>query len=268
MRTILITGSSDGLGRYLALRLAERGDRVIVHGRSAERAAQVREEIQRATGAADRADVLLADFAELRQVDRLADEVLARHDRLDVLVNNAGIGGAPHAGRELSRDGVELRFAVNYLAGYRLTERLLPLLRASAPARVVNVASVGQQAIDFDDPMLERGHTVMGAYAQSKLAQIMYTFDLAERLDGALVNALHPATFMDTTMVREGGIAPWNTVETGARAVLRLIDDADPGTGGYFDGERPARADEQAYDRQARRRLTELSDTLIARALG
>jgi NAD(P)-dependent dehydrogenase (short-subunit alcohol dehydrogenase family) len=275
MRTILITGATDGLGRHLASRLAEGGARVIVHGRSAERARAVREEVRRATGE-DLAEVLLADLASLREADRLAEEVIRRHDRLDVLVSNAGIGGGPPGGgRALSPDGVELRFAVNYLAGYHLTRRLLPLLTAAAtpqaPARVINVASAGQRPLDFADPMLEHGYSGWAAYSQSKLAQITSTMDLAAELRERhiTVNALHPATYMDTTMVREGGISPMNSVATGGAAVLRLIDgDTEAlGTGGYFDGQRAARADAQAYDAKAQRRLRELSDALIAGAL-
>jgi NAD(P)-dependent dehydrogenase (short-subunit alcohol dehydrogenase family) len=267
-RTVLVTGSTDGMGRWLALRLAEGGARVLVHGRSAERAEQVRAEILAATGE-ERAEVLLADFSDLREVDRFADEVLARTDRLDVLVNNAGIGAtSPGGRREADSLGTERRFAVNYLSGYRLTRRLLPLLTASAPARIVNVSSAGQRAIDFADPMLEKGYDGARAYMQSKLAQVMFTFDLAEELrgSGVTVNALHPATYMDTTMVREGGISPWSTVEEGGTAVLRLVDGADPGTGQYFNGTAAARADRQAYDAQARRRLRELTQELLVRA--
>lgn len=266
-RTVLITGSTDGLGRWLALRLAEAGDRVLIHGRNAERAAEVADQVRKEAGDPEAADVLLADLALLPEVDRLADEVLARTDRLDVLVNNAGIGGgSPDGRREVDAYGIERRFAVNYLAGYRLTRRLLPLLTASAPARVVNVASAGQHAIDFSDPMLERHYEVTRAYSQSKLAQIMFTFDLAEELSGTgvTVNALHPATFMDTTMVREVGISPWSTVEEGGAATLRLINGTDIGSGHYFNGQSPARADRQAYDAGARRRLRDLSDEIIA----
>ncbi|MFJ1587719.1 SDR family NAD(P)-dependent oxidoreductase [Streptomyces sp. NPDC088197] len=266
-RTILITGSTDGLGRWLAIRLATDGARVLIHGRDARRAEEVRDAIREATGE-DRAEVLLADVSDLGQVDRLADEVLARADRLDVLVNNAGIGTAsPGGAREADEHGVERRFAVNYLAGYRLTHRLLPLLTASAPSRIVNVASAGQQAIDFGDPMLSKDYDGGRAYTQSKLAQVMFTFDLAEALKGTgvTVNALHPATYMDTTMVREGGIAPWSSVEEGGEATLRLIEGTDVGTGRYFNGTREARADRQAYDGDARRRLRELSEELTAR---
>ena len=127
------------------------------------------------------------------------------NDRLDALVNNAGIA-MRESERRLSDDGHELTFAVNYLSHFLLTELLLPLLVRSAPARIVNVASVGQAPIDFDDPMLQRGYEGFRAYAQSKLAQIMFTFELAERLNPleVTVNALHPATLMDTKMVREG----------------------------------------------------------------
>ncbi|WSR66575.1 SDR family NAD(P)-dependent oxidoreductase [Streptomyces sp. NBC_01198] len=262
----MITGSTDGLGRWLALRLAEAGDRVLIHGRDADRAQEVRGAVLEATGE-DRAEVLLADLAELPEVDRLADEVAARTDRLDVLVNNAGIGGAtPGGGRQVDEYGVERRFAVNYLAGYRLTRRLLPLLLGAAPSRIVNVASAGQQAIDFSDPMLASGYDATRAYSQSKLAQIMFTFDLAEELSGTgvTVDALHPATFMDTTMVREIGISPWSTVEEGGTATLRLINTTGPGSGRYYNGLSEARADRQAYDREARRRLRQLSDDLIA----
>ncbi|RKN41763.1 SDR family NAD(P)-dependent oxidoreductase [Streptomyces hoynatensis] len=273
MRTILITGSTDGLGRWVALRLATDATdpaRVIVHGRSAERAEEVREEIRRAAGE-DRADVLLADLSVLKNVDALADEVLRRYDRLDVLVNNAGRAGTWDSPRAVTPDGYEERFAVNYLAGFHLTNRLLPLLKKSAPARIVNVASVGQEPIDFDDPMIERNFSPVRSYSQSKLAQILHAFDLAEDLrasgEDVTVNALHPASFMDTTMCRELGVPPWTSVDTGGRALLHLINDAHVGTGRYFDSEVPARADEQAYDPEARNRLRVLSEELVARAL-
>jgi NAD(P)-dependent dehydrogenase (short-subunit alcohol dehydrogenase family) len=197
--TILVTGATDGLGRYVTTELTKAGHPVLAHGRNPERLRALHDELG--------VDTVQADLSELRQVDRLADEVLRRLDRLDVLVNNAGLGaGADHSRREESADGIELRFAVNYLAGYHLARRLVPLLVASAPARVVNVASIGQEPIDFADPLLERSYSGMRAYRQSKLAQIMATIDLAAELrdEGVTVNALHPATLMPTTMVREG----------------------------------------------------------------
>ena len=188
-------------------------------------------------------------------------------DRLELLINNAGIGTAG-AGRQTSADGHELRFAVNYLAGFLLTHLLLPLLKAGAPARIVNVSSAGQQAIDFDDVMLEHGYDGARAYCQSKLAQIMHAFDLAEELAGRGVTAtaLHPATYMDTKMVIDAGVTPASTVQQGLEATWRLV--ADPSvegvTGAYFNGTREVRADAQAYDLDARRRLRELSERLVA----
>jgi NAD(P)-dependent dehydrogenase (short-subunit alcohol dehydrogenase family) len=151
---------------------------------------------------------------------------------------------------------------VNYLAGFLLSYLLLPLVKQSAPARIVNVASAGQQAIDFADVMLTRGFSGLRAYRQSKLAQIMFTIDLAAELEGSgvTVNALHPATYMNTTMVRRAGVTPTSTVEEGAEAILNLA--AGPalvGSGLYFNGLREARADRQAYDADARSRLRALS---------
>ena len=266
-RVILITGATDGLGRGVARELAAAGATVLLHGRDAERGRAVREEIQRETGS-DRLGWYQADLSSLEEVRDLADRVEREQPRLHVLVNNAGIGTAgPGDGRRVeSRDGLELRFAVNYLAGYLLTRRLEPLLVRSAPGRIVNVSSAGQAPIDFDDVQLERGYSGVQAYCQSKLAQIMFTFDLAERLQGTGVTAtcLHPATYMPTKMVRAAGTAPVSDLADGVRATSRLIADPDLEgvTGRYFNGVSEARANGQAYDEAARRRLRELSDRL------
>ena len=267
-KTILITGSTDGVGRRVAERLAETGAKVLVHGRSRARA----EEVVSGIRDKDRDAVFyLADFSSLDEVRALADAVERDHERLDVLINNAGIGtSGGGGGRQESRDGHELRFAVNYLAGFLLTRRLLPLLKASAPARIVNVSSVGQQAIDFSDVMLTRGYSGVRAYCQSKLAQIIFTFDLAEELAGSAVsvNCLHPATYMDTTMVRQAGVAPLSSVDQGADAILNLAvgSGLEGHTGLYYDGLRPSRAIAQAYDPTARRNLRTLSQSLTRTA--
>ncbi|MEU8898803.1 SDR family NAD(P)-dependent oxidoreductase [Nocardia sp. NPDC048505] len=266
-KTVLITGATDGLGRELAVRLGAAGARLILHGRNAERAAALSAEITAAGG--HRPRVVLADLARLAEVDRLADEILAHTPHLDVLVNNAGLGGWPGGTRALSADGHELIWAVNHLAPYHLTRRLLPLLRASAPARVVNVASAGQLEIDFDDPTPERDDA-FDAYCRSKLAMIMWTVEYAEQLagTGVTVNALHPATLMPTTMVRQAGAAPMSTLDEGAHATLRLIADPelDQVTGHYFDGTVPVHPHAQAEDPAARRRLLEISDAAVASA--
>jgi NAD(P)-dependent dehydrogenase (short-subunit alcohol dehydrogenase family) len=266
--TVLVTGATDGLGRRVAGELAAAGATVLLHGRDPARCAQALREVREATGN-ERTRHYLADFSSLDEVRRLGEAVAAEEERLDVLVNNAGIGAGARREREraLSRDGHELRLQVNYLAGFLLTHLLLPLLRRSAPARIVNVASVGQSPLDFDDLMLERGYEGMRAYRQSKLAQIMFTFELAERLHASevTVNALHPASLMDTKMVFESFGSAMSSVEEGAEATIALATslDLDGVTGRYFDGKREARADAQAYEPEARRRLWELSEGLV-----
>ena len=268
---ILVTGATDGLGRRVARDLAAEGATVLVHGRDRARAEaavrEIREEI-----ANDNLRYYLADFSSLGEVRRLADEVRAENTRLDVLVNNAGMGSGPSgdATRSESADGFELRFAVNYLSHFLLTGLLLPLLRDSAPSRIVNVASAGQAPIDFDDVMLECGYDGWRAYAQSKLAQIMFTFSLAERLEGTGVtaNALHPASLMDTKMVFESFGYNMTTIAEGAAATERLAisRELEGVSGRYFDGQREARAQAQAYDREARERLWTLSENLTGLA--
>jgi NAD(P)-dependent dehydrogenase (short-subunit alcohol dehydrogenase family) len=265
-QTILVTGATDGLGRALARELASLGAAVLLHGRDQARLEETRREIQEATGS-DRLRAYRADFSSLDEVRRLAREVSDEQERLDVLVNNAGIAG--EGPRELSADGHELRFAVNYLAPFLLTHLLLPLLARSAPSRVVNVSSVGQVPIDFDDVMLERRYDGLRAYRQSKLAQILFTFELAERLRaggerGVTVNALHPATLMDTKMAVDTFGYTMSTVKDGVEATLRLAvaPELEGVSGRYFDRLHEARADPQAYDPAARRRLWDLSAAL------
>lgn len=263
----LITGSTDGLGRAVARALAAAGFHVLAHGRDAGRGSELLREICAQGGSAR---FYRADLASLAQVRALADRVQGEHHRLDLLINNAGIGtagGDDHpARRQTSADGHELRFAVNYLAGYLLTRLLLPTLVRSAPARIVNVASVGQYPLDFDNLMLMRAYSGMRAYAQSKLAQVMFTLDLAAELrnSGVTVNCLHPATLMDTTMVRSAGIEPTSTIEEGATAVMRLAvsPELEGCTGEYFDGLHASRANAQAYDPQVRQRLAQVSARL------
>ncbi|WP_406157533.1 SDR family NAD(P)-dependent oxidoreductase [Streptomyces sp. NBC_01005] len=267
-RTVLVTGATQGMGRHLALDLARRGATLLLHGRDQARLDEAAAEV-RAAGSGAAVRTYLADLADLDQVRAMASEVREREPRLDVLVNNAVAGGgAAPLRREVSRQGHELRFAVNYLAPFLLTRELLPLLTAPAPARVVDVASIGQAPVDFDDVMMERGYEGMEAYCRSKLALIMSAFDLADRIadSGVTVNALHPAHLMDTRGVREYGLTPAVPVEEGVRPTVRLITDpalADV-TGRYFDRFTDTPAHEQAYDPRARARLAALTRELLA----
>ncbi|MDB5101354.1 MAG: retinol dehydrogenase [Cyanobacteria bacterium RYN_339] len=236
---ILITGATSGLGRYLAEQLAREHD-VLVHGRDRERTEQLAAQLG--------ARAYVADLADLDQVRRLASEV----PPVDVLINNAGIGYGKE--REVSAQGHELRLAVMYLAPVLLT-RLIPA------AQVLNIGSLGQASIDFDDLMLERDYDGINAYRRAKLALAMATFDLAAERPDLRVNVVHPATFMDTNMVRGGGGTPLNTVAHGGEATLRVL--AMPGTGQFFNEDQPAEAHADAYQLALRARLREATEPLL-----
>jgi NAD(P)-dependent dehydrogenase (short-subunit alcohol dehydrogenase family) len=265
---MLVTGATDGLGKALAAELAGTGATVLLHGRDQHRCEQTLAEVRAQTGS-ETLGWYRADLSSLAEVRGLAEQIAAEHGRLDVLVNNAGIGGTlPGDGRRVeSEDGHELRFAVNYLAPFLLTRLLQPLLVGSVPARVVNVSSAGQAPINFDDVMLEHGYNGMQAYCQSKLALVMLTFDLAEELSasGVTANCLHPGTYMPTKMVLAAGVTPRDSLESGVRATARLATAPELAgvSGRYFDRLAEARAHPQAYDAQARRRLRELSNGLV-----
>lgn len=263
--TMLVTGATDGLGRAVAGELARAGAHVLVHGRDPDRVDRTVAAI--AGGAATEPSGYVADFAVLAEVRGLAEAVRGAHERLDVLVNNAGIGaGASGADRQTSADGHELRFQVNYLSAFLLTRLLLPLLRASAPARIVNVASGAQQPIDFGDVMLERDYDGWRAYSQSKLAMVADTFELARQLDPdeVTVNTLHPASLMDTKIVRESFGGASTSVSEGTDAALHLVGapELEGVTGRYFNRRSESRAAAQAYDPDARAELVRRSRTL------
>ena len=243
------------------------GATVLLHGRSPERLGATLEEVRSQTGS-EKLGSYLADLSSLGEVRGLAERILSEHERLDLLINNAGIISQE---REESGDGHELTFAVNRLSHFLLTSLLLSLLRGSAPARVVNVASAAQNPIDFGDPMLERGYDAMTAYSRSKLAQVVFTFELAGRISdiGVTANALHPASLMDTKMVHDTFGYTMSTVEEGTEVVVRLAasPEVEGVTGRYFDGTREGRANRQAYDLQARRRLWALNEELCGSVL-
>ena len=281
-KTVLVTGATDGLGRVLSLELARRGWTVLAHGRDEAKGAELVYELKRAGAPAVR--FYKADFASLAEVGAMARRVLREEPVLHVLVNNAGVGVL--AQREVSHDGHELVFQVNYLSGYLLSRLLSPLLIRSAPARIVNVSSAGQYPIDLSDLMLTEHWHGLIAYGRSKLAQILLTFTLASELDcdGVTVNTLHPATLMPTKMTASLGnlqpkgligrllmwrLKPRSTTAQGVKNVLRLIDDPKLAsvTGRYFKEACEKRAHKQAYDDAARAALEVASRELCRNEL-
>lgn len=265
---ILVTGATDGLGKATALAFAQMDATVLIHGRDEGRLDNTRQEILAAVPQA-KLETYRANFASLADVRRLGEKLQSEQSRIDTLINNAAVGGGKPGDpkRELSQDGYELRFAVNYLAPFLLTHLLLPCLRHTPPSRIINVSSAGQLPINFDDVMMERHYEPMDAYRQSKLAQVMFTFDLAEQLKnaGVTVNCLHPASLMPTKMVYEYFGRTMSSLEDGVKSVMHLATDPalDGVTGKYFDEMREARANAQAYDADARRRLWRLSEALV-----
>lgn len=265
-KVILITGATDGIGKQTAIDLASRGATVLLHGRSDERGKDTMEDIIRSTRN-EKVNFYKADLSSLAEVRRLAANIQADYPGLDILINNAGIGSGnlQDATPALSKDGYELRLAVNYLAPFLLTRLLLPMLGRNS-SRVINVASIGQRRIDLSNIMLERNYSPIAAYQQSKLALVAFTFELAERYKNSSItfNCLHPGTYLATKMVRESGITPMGSVQTGSDAINHLAISAELEgiTGKYFDQKQEARADRQAYDREFRKKLWQLSESL------
>ena len=264
-KTVLITGSTDGVGRYVAERLAAQGWRVIVHGRDRTRGEAVVERSQKQGG---EARFLAADLSSLAEVRSLADAVRRDGDGSTRSSTMPGSARAARSANSAPTARVALRGQLS--RGLPADASAAAMLASRKSARIVNVASAGQQAIDFSDVMLTRGYSGMRAYRQSKLAQILFTFDLAKELAGQdiAVNCLHPATYMDTTMVRLSGVQPISTVEQGGAAILQLVESpALAGRSGlYFSGMQESRADPQAYDEDARKRLRALSFDLVGLA--
>lgn len=272
-KVCLVTGATSGIGAVTAEALAGRGGVVAVVGRSAERAAATVERIRRRTGTTT-VEHLLADLSSQQEVRRLAEAFAARHDRLDVLVNNAG---AVFTRRRQSPDGLELTFALNHLAYFLLTGLLLDTLRSSAPSRVVNVSSDAHQGarIDFDDLQAERGYRGFTVYGRSKLANLLFTYELARRLEGTgvTVNALHPGVVATRFATNNGRVVrllqplfrPFMvSPEQGARTVVHLATspEVEGVTGGYFVKERPSPSSGVSYDTAAAERLWQVSEEL------
>jgi NAD(P)-dependent dehydrogenase (short-subunit alcohol dehydrogenase family) len=276
-KVCLVTGATSGIGLVTARELARRGARVIIVGRSPERATRALGEIKAETGAKS-VESLVADLSSLADLRRLAAQVCERCPELHVLVNNAG---GIFLKRVESVDGFEMTFALNHLSYFLLTNLLLPRLKKSAPARIVSVASDAHKGVSIDFDTIEKGEPFRGwrAYQQSKLANILFTYELARGLEGSGVtaNTLHPG-FVRTGIFRQEGLVGWLirraadlialTPEQGARTSIYLASSpvVDGVSGRYFVKEQPAASSPQSRDEAAAKRLWQLSEQLTGLA--
>jgi NAD(P)-dependent dehydrogenase (short-subunit alcohol dehydrogenase family) len=278
--TVVITGGNAGIGKETAVGLASAGARVVVTARNAERGRAARDEIAHRSGSST-VEVMPLDLASFASIRSFAAELLDRHDRIDVLVNNAGL---IHRRRTVTQEGFETTFGVNHLGHFLLTDLLLDRLRASAPARVLVVSSDAHKGarhgLDFDDLQSERRYRWGQAYGKSKLANIYFARELARRLDGSgvTVNALHPG-FVRSDFGRGGDLGPvygWGikylagpfaiSPEKGALTTIHLASspEVDGVSGGYFYKCKPSTPSAAAQDDAAARRLWDVSEQLVA----
>lgn len=263
-KTVLVTGSTDGIGKQTALELARMGARVLIHGRDPQRVKDSGEEIFHATGS-DQLDTFVADFASLRQVKRFAQKITEKYDRLDVLINNAGVYFKE---RFITEDGYEMTFQVNHLAPFLLTKLFLPLLKKSAPARIVTVSSTLHSTIelDFSDMQGEKRYSGLHAYGLSKLGNIYMTYELAERLmgTGVTANCLHPGG-VDTKMLRAVTGVPGISIKEGAQPSVYLASSPDVAnlTGKYFYHKEIRKTSDLSYDVESRKNFWQISEKLV-----
>jgi NAD(P)-dependent dehydrogenase (short-subunit alcohol dehydrogenase family) len=263
-KTVLITGSTDGIGQRCASDLAKSGMTVLIHGRNPDRGNVVVEQIKKSTGN-DHIEFFGADFTSLKQVRQLAATIQQKHPSLDVLVNNAG---TYMRSRQLSEDGFELTFAVNHLAPFVLTDLLLNQLKRNAPAKIINVSSMAHQSarLDMQNLQGEKGFDPYGAYAVSKLANLLFTYELANRLRGTnvTVNALHPGVIA-TKLLRAGfGSLGGRPVEDGAARILHLVStqEIENVTGKYFVDDKEQKSSPQSLDSDLQKQFWALSEKL------
>jgi NAD(P)-dependent dehydrogenase (short-subunit alcohol dehydrogenase family) len=274
-KVCLITGATNGIGKVAALELAKKGATVIVAGRDPQKTEQVVRDIRQAAGH-ERVYHALADLSLLSGVHALADDILNRYDRLDVLLNNAG---GIYNERHVTSEGLELTFALNHMSYFLLTHRLLELLCESAPARVINVSSnahFGIQKLDFDNLQGEKSYFGFGAYSRSKLANVLFTYELARRLvgTGVAANALHPGAVSTGfgmnnkdvfskvlfTLFKMVTIPP----EQGAQTSIYLASSPKVNgiTGKYFTKSKPVASSPASYDEEAQHRLWQVSEQI------
>lgn len=267
MKNILITGSTDGIGKLAALQLAKEGHGVYLHGRNPGKLAETIAEVKEMSGNAN-VDGFVADFSDLEAVRGMVAQVLEKLSTLDVLINNAGVFNSSKASNSA---GFDMRFVVNYLAPFVLTHELLPLMERQPGARIINLSSAAQAPVSL--AALQGGQKLpaQSAYAQSKLALTMWSFALAKKLEGITVIAVNPGSLLNTKMVREAFGNHWASADKGAAILhdLAVSEEYDQVTGEYFDNDLGkikgafGQAHPDAYNEGKAARLMEVTSALI-----
>lgn len=247
-KTILITGSTDGIGKLTAIKLAKAGHEIYLHGRNSDKLAASISEVKKASNN-ENVSGFIADFSNLDAVNQMAKEVSAKLPKLDVLVNNAGIF---KTSASTNAQGLEIRLTVNYLAPYVLTNALVPLLENGTDARIVNLSSAAQAPVSLNALSGKEAITSLNdAYAQSKLALTMWSFNLAKQLDGVSVIAVNPGSLLNTKMANEAYGQHWSSADKGRDILydLAVSDEYKNDTGTYFDNDKgnPKGAFSQAH---------------------
>lgn len=248
MKTILITGSTDGIGKLVASKLALDGHKVILHGRDSSKLARVLDDIKASTGN-DEISGYVANFTDLKSVGEMGKQVAADHAMIDVLINNAGVFKSPS---QTTREGLDVRFVVNYLSPVLLTEDLKPLFEKSNAPRIINLSSAAQSSVSINALLGQEKLDTQAAYAQSKLALTMWSFDLARKWDFANVIAVNPGSLLNTRMVKEAYGQHWSPAEKGGDILFELATSEKyvSSTGLYFDNDQGAfsKAHSDAYN--------------------
>ena len=265
MKTIIITGSTDGIGKLAAIDLAKEGHEVYLHGRSSEKLSAVIAEIKQLSNN-ENIGGFVADFSDLSAVRKMAEEVIQKCSKIDVLINNAGVFKSPQSD---NKDGLDMRMVVNYLAPYVLTEALIPLMKKAASPRLINLSSAAQSPVSYTVLKGKEHRSEGDTYAQSKLALTMWSFYLAKQIPDISVIALNPGSLLNTNMVKEAYGRYWSSVDKGGKIIynLAVLPEYEGVTAKYYDNDKGAfgRAHSDAYDEEEIEKLIKVTNEIVSK---
>ena len=263
IKKILITGSTDGIGKLAAIKLAEDGHKIYLHGRNKEKLEKLIEEVKEQSNNVN-INGFVADFSDLEAVKQMAQDVHKKLDKIDVLINNAGVFKSKSLA---NKDGLDLRFVVNYFAPYLLTKELIPLIKKAKSPRIINLSSAAQASVSADALSGKSHISMQASYAQSKLALTIWSFRLAQDLKNIAVIAVNPGSLLNTNMVKEAYGRFWSSADKGAMILYQLAvaEEHEGITGKYFDNDKGSyeEAHEDAYKEEETNRLIKQTEAII-----